>query len=276
MKKLVSLILAAALFSSMAFGASAALEVMPGGDAFDPEYYAQQNPDVVAAVGTDTSALYRHYTQSGKEEGRKAYDEAVYDAETVKKFRMQNFQRSDNKPIEILQVLYTVNSVGGVSPIILWNNNTGKTIKYITFYLSPYNAVDDPVADEVTGKKTFACKVTGPIDSEKGIGKYYYNSFEGVEYVFRDSEGIPYYYQGAPLYRTYAASKYQTYDRVELNYPSLTFSQISRWDVVWYNNTTRDIRFSKVEIDYMDGTHQTLSNVGAPLCNKVSYWQSAS
>ncbi len=276
MKKLISLILTTVLFSSMMFEASAALEVMPGGDAFDAEYYATQNPDVVAVVGTDTSALYRHYTQSGEQEGRKAYDETVYDKETVKKFCIQNFQRRTDKPIEIIQVLFKVNSAGGVSPIILWNNNTGKTIKYVTFYLSPYNAVDDAVTDEVTGKNTFACKVTGPIDSEKGVGLYYYNFSEGVEYVFKDSEGLLYYYQGAPLYRTHAASKYDRLGKTELNYPSLTFSQISVWDVVWYNSTTKDIRFPKIEIDYMDGTHQTLSeaDVGLPLCDRVSYWQS--
>lgn len=267
------MVAAMAVVSSMALGASAALEVMPGGEAFDGEYYAAQNPDVVAAVGTDTAALYSHYTGSGKSEGRKAYDENVYSNDYVKKFCVSNFKRSDSKPIEIEHILYTVNSAGGVSPIILWTNNTGKTIKYITFYMTPYNAVDDPVVDEVTGKKTFACKVTGPVESEKGLGRYYYDFTSGVTLVFENDDEMPHYYQGAPLYRTAPKSKYDTIGKQDVNYPSLTFSQISKWDVVWYNSTTKDIRLTKVEIDYMDGTHQTLTNVGAPLCDKIKCWE---
>ena len=45
-------------------------EVMPDGTVFDAEYYAQANPDVAAAFGTDTAALYQHYVKYGKAEGR--------------------------------------------------------------------------------------------------------------------------------------------------------------------------------------------------------------
>ncbi|MCR5128921.1 MAG: hypothetical protein K6B69_12565 [Lachnospiraceae bacterium] len=51
----------------------AAPETMPDGGVFDAEYYAQQNPDVVAVVGTDTEALYQHYILCGKQEGRQPY-----------------------------------------------------------------------------------------------------------------------------------------------------------------------------------------------------------
>ena len=148
MKRIVSMVAAMAVVSSMALGASAALEVIPDGWVFDPEYYAAQNPDVVQVVGTDTMALYNHYRQSGNKEGRKPYDENVYSEDDVKRFYAENFKRSDAQPIEIERVIFTVNSAGGVSPIVLWNNNTGKTIKYIRFYMEPYNAVDDPVEDQ--------------------------------------------------------------------------------------------------------------------------------
>lgn len=39
-------------------------------DDFDPTYYANNNPDVVAAVGNDPNALYQHYLAYGKAEGR--------------------------------------------------------------------------------------------------------------------------------------------------------------------------------------------------------------
>ena len=37
---------------------------------FDADYYAQQNPDVVAALGADPGMLYQHYVVAGKTEGR--------------------------------------------------------------------------------------------------------------------------------------------------------------------------------------------------------------
>ena len=88
------MVAAMAVVSSMALGASAALEAIPDGWVFDPEYYAAQNPDVVQVVGTDTMALYNHYRQSGNKEGRKPYDENVYSEDDVKRFYAENFKRS--------------------------------------------------------------------------------------------------------------------------------------------------------------------------------------
>ena len=48
----------------------AAPKTMADGGGFDPEYYAQQNPDVVAALGMDENVLYQHYLNNGKKEGR--------------------------------------------------------------------------------------------------------------------------------------------------------------------------------------------------------------
>ena len=43
-------------------------------DWFDAAYYAANNADVVAALGSSPEALYNHYTQFGKGEGRAAYE----------------------------------------------------------------------------------------------------------------------------------------------------------------------------------------------------------
>ena len=43
-------------------------------DWFDAAYYAANNADVVAALGSSPEALYSHYTQFGKGEGRAAYE----------------------------------------------------------------------------------------------------------------------------------------------------------------------------------------------------------
>ena len=72
--KLVKTI-AAVCAATMLFGmtALAAPKTMSDGGTFDPEYYAQQNPDVVAALGTDENVLYQHYLNNGKAEGRLPY-----------------------------------------------------------------------------------------------------------------------------------------------------------------------------------------------------------
>ncbi|MBD5451654.1 MAG: hypothetical protein HDR25_03330 [Lachnospiraceae bacterium] len=82
-KAVIGLVAALCLGSSMT--AFAAPEVMPDGTVFDAEYYAENNPDVVAAMGTDKDAMYLHYVVFGANEGRRAYGEntvvPVIDAE---------------------------------------------------------------------------------------------------------------------------------------------------------------------------------------------------
>lgn len=46
---------------------------MADGTFFDATYYAANNPDVVAAFGTDEAMLYNHYVLCGKAEGRLPY-----------------------------------------------------------------------------------------------------------------------------------------------------------------------------------------------------------
>ena len=53
--------------------AYAAPERMADGTVFDAQYYAAENPDVVAVYGTDAEDLYRHYVEYGREEGRMAH-----------------------------------------------------------------------------------------------------------------------------------------------------------------------------------------------------------
>ena len=63
----------AALVSALAFApmsVMAAPKTMPDGTLFDAEYYAANNPDVVAAFGTSEAALYSHYQTFGRREGR--------------------------------------------------------------------------------------------------------------------------------------------------------------------------------------------------------------
>ena len=49
-----------AIVGSGSIKAHAETQLMPDGNYFDPEYYAQTNPDVVASFGTDPNSLYYH------------------------------------------------------------------------------------------------------------------------------------------------------------------------------------------------------------------------
>lgn len=62
-KKLVKLM-------ALTVAASTVATSVPAYAAFDATYYAQQNPDVVAAIGTKPADLETHYNVFGKKEGR--------------------------------------------------------------------------------------------------------------------------------------------------------------------------------------------------------------
>ncbi|MBR3306551.1 MAG: hypothetical protein IKI75_04765 [Lachnospiraceae bacterium] len=65
--------LAASCVSLSVMRVQAAPELMPDGEVFDAEYYAQQYPEVAAFMGsTDAQVLYSHYKLFGKDEGRHA------------------------------------------------------------------------------------------------------------------------------------------------------------------------------------------------------------
>ena len=73
-KRLIQTIVAVAVATLM-FGmtALAAPQKMADGGTFDPQFYAQTYPDVVAALGADANVLYQHYKTYGKKEGRLPY-----------------------------------------------------------------------------------------------------------------------------------------------------------------------------------------------------------
>ena len=73
MKKIVSILTAFVLIMSFSVTAFAAPKTMKDGQVFDASYYAANNPDVVSVYGTSEKALYKHYTNHGKKEGRLPY-----------------------------------------------------------------------------------------------------------------------------------------------------------------------------------------------------------
>lgn len=79
------LVAMAAGMVSVPMSAMAAPRLMPDGQVFDANYYAANNPDVVAALGTSEAAMYQHYQTFGKNEGRLPCAPAPTGAEVTQK-----------------------------------------------------------------------------------------------------------------------------------------------------------------------------------------------
>lgn len=77
MKKTLVAIMTAVMVLSNGLTVFAAPETMSDGTIFDAEYYAQNNPDVAAVLGTGKDALYQHYLSCGKAEGRQAFADSA-------------------------------------------------------------------------------------------------------------------------------------------------------------------------------------------------------
>ena len=71
-KRILTIALATVMLVGSTMCVNAAPKSMADGGVFDAEYYAANNPDVVAVFGTDENMLYQHYVLYGKQEGRLA------------------------------------------------------------------------------------------------------------------------------------------------------------------------------------------------------------
>ncbi|MBO4900279.1 MAG: hypothetical protein J5509_08295 [Lachnospiraceae bacterium] len=83
-KKITALCLMILLTLSYSISAFAAPKTMSDGQLFDAEYYADNNPDVVKALGSTEEALYKHYIEHGKAEGRLPYADAPKPSSSTK------------------------------------------------------------------------------------------------------------------------------------------------------------------------------------------------
>lgn len=89
-QKCIRRFLAGILAGSMLLSTGMMASAAELSDLFDASYYAQKNPDVVAAVGNSEEALLQHYLNFGAAEGREgglfdplAYAEAYPDVKAV-------------------------------------------------------------------------------------------------------------------------------------------------------------------------------------------------
>ena len=187
-----------------------------------------------------------------------------------------------SKPaVDIVSTEFRINSVGGVNVTIDYCNNSGKTIKYITWYMTPYNAVGDPVRCSIRGYSQVSGKTTGPVEpstinlnfTEELSSKFRAdpdNPFE-ASYRYTDyhinTRGISEY--GTVKQSMVYADKfnnlfvdsgngytYLTQDEIDND---LYDYHIAFFECAWYNGTINSFKVNKVVVEFMDGSKQTIS-----------------
>lgn len=150
-------------------------------------------------------------------------------------------------------------SVGGIEPTIVWRNDSGKTIKYIYFTCVPYNSVGDIVSCSISGKTSAKLQSTGPYDtfnisSLKLYPRMYYKRWAAKVYEDWNTPG-KYWVGSQDLYTPISERYYLT----ENDYKDV-FNIENSWNPIWYNYSIDHIKITKVNVVYMDGTSETISN----------------
>lgn len=144
---------------------------------------------------------------------------------------------------------FDVDSVGGIKPKIYWRNDSGKTIKYITFTAVPYNAVGDIVASSIGNRTYVNLKITGPIaPADKAF-------YEGGRYIDNGHYWWVYTRKDGSL-GTGTTNGSGDIPKSEYN----KIFDCSYFDPVWYNNTIHRVVITKIYVEYMDGTTETIEN----------------
>ena len=76
----------------------------------------------------------------------------------------------EKAPISINNFKYTIDYVGGVEWTFSITNNTEKVINYVNLKWSCYNAVGDPIYDQISGDNEVGLQYTGPLAPHKNSG----------------------------------------------------------------------------------------------------------
>ncbi len=143
-----------------------------------------------------------------------------------------------------------VNSAGGVSFAVFWNNFSGKSIKYIRFYATPYNRVGDLLKCDITKQSTVECYSTGPFENVTPTMDWSKN-----QYCYpTDDEAYATIIQKDGTFTGYGGIKL-TVDWDNMYNTFLT----DEWENVWYNYDVTEVKLSKIVIEFMDGSSATLT-----------------
>ena len=182
--------------------------------------------------------------------------------------------------IELMAFIMETDSVGGVSPTLYYRNNTNKTMKYLDFYITAYNRVGDKVEDWITGDATKKFRIIGPVEPFQLVReqtgtlrannsirtdspfyyyattKYWIESNGSVQNVYQDVHGN---FFVKPNLHDESKNIYLTEDEIN----NAMFYDYCACNTGWYSTTISYLNVDKVVVTYMDGTTQTVKNVGS-------------
>lgn len=200
-KLIINLCLFVFVFLCASVTVTAAPKTMPDGGLFDPEYYAETYPDVVAVLGNDESDLYNHYIQYGKTEGRNP----VAPAKTVETIQASTPKCAEDmylavisKDVEALKK-YARNASDYLEELkpFLWQERT-----YSKYYYIPCS----------TGNLTF---VIYPADLNNGYVNVYIGVASQDAEVAQKREAK----QRATVQRIYSSKYNYNQEMLDTNYP---------------------------------------------------------
>lgn len=165
-----------------------------------------------------------------------------------------------------IQVYHTYahkNSVGGVEPTIGWRNTSGKTIKYVDWYLTAYNSVGDPVRCDISGKSTIIAESIGPIESytpisDSGQLNYYFGSWN--IYGWNDNSDN-YSYSIVCDYDFLTSEEKRDFNFLltDDEVQNAVYDHKSEFEPCWYNYAIDDFKISKAIVTFMDGSKVTVA-----------------
>lgn len=188
---------------------------------------------------------------------------------------------ASSKPaVELMSIKMSMNSVGGVSASFYYRNNSGRTIKYIDWYVSPYNRVGDKVYDDITGNSSARLRVVGPIEpfslsidttqtknetrdegtpfSEWGTTGYWINNGSQRESVYLDKYNNLFV---MPLFSFGDVNDNVYLTEDEIN--NAMYCDGVDFDIFFYNSTIDSLRVTKAVVTYMDDSKQTITGQNA-------------
>ncbi len=167
-----------------------------------------------------------------------------------------------NHNIKLFEVGFHMNTADGVEPRISLRNDSGKTIKYIYFTTTPYNAVNDKVYCSIHRDSTRELYITGPIAphstwyAESG-SMLYANGSSHLLYEHGGNGQIYWHDSSAPY--DFSASAEQRYRYLTQDDYKYVYDKYF-WDPEWYNSDTDYLVISKIYVEYTDGSKETIYN----------------
>lgn len=167
-------------------------------------------------------------------------------------------------PFYLVSAPVDVNSVGGVSVKLRYNNWSDKKLKYIYVTMTPYNQVNDPVACEISGESTKTLRITGPVipnpesyrEDPWGMKISYAYNYDYDGMLFYQKSGLfrkGGYYVRSPLRTFYDEDDVVFLSEEKIKADAYCWTNVA--ENVWYNPTISYVKIDQVTVVFLDEEH---------------------